>query len=179
VACNKWDSLSEEGRFDLKKDLAHRLRFVDYAPIHFISAQTGFGVGKLMQSVYSCYACAMRTFKTGELTRVLEGALARHQPPLVRGRRIKLRYMHAGGKNPPLFLIYGNQTERLPDHYKKYLMKSFRAAFKLVGTPIQLQFVTGENPYAGKRNKLTPRQEHSKRRLMSYMKKRKKRDKDR
>jgi GTP-binding protein len=173
VALNKWDGLDEEHKAYLKVELERRLRFVDFADIHFISALHGTGVGHLYQSVDKAYRAATEKFSTNFLTKILEDAVATHQPPLVRGRRIKLRYAHPGGHNPPIIVIHGNQTEDVPNHYVRYLEKTFRQALDLHGTPIRIEFKSGDNPYAGKRNKLTPRQVEKKRRMMKFVKKKK------
>ena len=94
-----------------------------------------------------------------------------HQPPLVQGRRIKLRYAHQGGQNPPVIVVHGNQTARLPQSYRRYLNNFFRQALKLVGTPIRMEFKTGENPYQGKRNQLTARQQQRRKRMIRHVKK--------
>jgi GTP-binding protein len=108
----------------------------------------------------------MRELPTPELTRALEAAVAAHQPPLVRGRRIKLRYAHQGGRNPPVVVIHGNQTEHVPDAYRRYLENHFRRVFRLEGTPLRIELRTDENPYAGRRNELTPRQQRKRDRLV-------------
>jgi len=113
----------------------------------------------------------MRDLSTTELTRELESAVTAHPPPMVRGRRIRLRYAHQGGRNPPVIVIHGNQTERVPEAYRRYLINRFRKVFKLRGTPVRLSFKTGENPYKGRRNKLTPRQQRRRKRLMKHVKK--------
>ena len=113
----------------------------------------------------------MRDLSTTELTRELESAVTAHPPPLVRGRRIRLRYAHQGGRNPPVIVIHGNQTEHVPEAYRRYLVNRFRKAFKLRGTPVRLQFKTGENPFKGRRNKLTPRQQRRRKRLIKHVKK--------
>jgi GTP-binding protein len=113
----------------------------------------------------------MRDLPTPELTRVLERAVQEHQPPLVHGRRIKLRYAHQGGRNPPVIVIHGNQTEQVPRAYQRYLMNTFRAAMQLTGTPVRIEFKTGANPFKGRRNLLTPRQVKRKSRLMRHVKK--------
>jgi len=100
----------------------------------------------------------MREMPTPELTRVLEKAMDQHQPPLIRGRRIKLRYAHQGGKNPPVIVIHGNQTNQVPDAYKRYLAGVFRKTFKLDGTPVRVEFRSDENPFKDKRSPMTPRQ---------------------
>jgi GTP-binding protein len=166
IAVNKWDHIPLEQRDLIRGQLEVRLRFADFAPLHFISARHGTGVGELLASVREVYAAAMRDMPTPELTRVLEAAIESHQPPLVSGRRIKLRYAHQGGKNPPVIVVHGNQTEHVPDAYRRYLQNVFRKAFHLVGTPVRLAFRGDENPYAGKRNRLTPRQVRKRQRLI-------------
>jgi GTP-binding protein len=111
-----------------------------------------------MGSVRAAHAAAMREMPTPELTRVLEAAMKQHQPPLVRGRRIRLRYAHQGGRNPPIIVIHGAQAERTPEDYRRYLINCFRESFKLFGTPVRVDFRSEDNPFAGRRNKLTPRQ---------------------
>jgi GTP-binding protein len=93
---------------------------------------------------------------------------------MVDGRRIKLRYAHAGGQNPPLIVIHGNQTAKVPNSYRRYLEKVFRRELDLVGTPVRIEFRTGDNPFADRRNQLSQRQVQRKRRLMSHVKKGKK-----
>jgi GTPase len=173
VALNKWDGLEEEHKSYLKTELQRRLRFVSFADIHFISALHGTGVGLLYQSIEKAYQAATERFSTNHLTRILQDAITAHQPPLVRGRRIKLRLAHPGGHNPPIIVIHGNQTEEVPNHYVRYLEKTFRQALDLHGTPIRLEFKSSENPYAGRKNKLTPRQIVKKRRMMGFVKKKK------
>jgi GTP-binding protein len=119
-----------------------------------------------MGSVRSAYRAAMRELPTKELTEALEHAISMHQPPLVRGRRIKLRYAHQGGRNPPVVVIHGNQTQHVPDAYRRYLENHFRQTFGLKGTPMRIEFRTDENPFAGRRNVLTPRQQKKRKRLV-------------
>ena len=133
----------------------------------------GTGVGKLLRAAKKAYKAATRNISTNLLTSELEDAVIEHAPPLVRGRRIRLRYAHQGGKNPPTIVVHGNQTERLPLAYKRYLMNRFRKRFKLQGTPVRLVFKTSDNPFKGRRNKLTPRQTRKKKRLMKFTKKKK------
>ena len=150
VALNKWDGLDQEVKQTIKNDLQRRLQFIDFADVHFISALHGTGVGHLYESVEQAYKSATDRFSTNHLTNVLQMAVAEHQPPMVRGHRIKLRYAHPGGHNPPIIVIHGNQTHELPDHYIRYLEKTFRRALQLHGTPIRLQFKSSDNPYAKK-----------------------------
>ncbi len=177
IAINKWDGLDPEHKDRVRRELAIKLPFLDFAKIHYISALHGTGVGELYASVNKAYASAMRKFSTNELTELLEGLLFAHQPPMVRGRRIKLRYAHQGGKNPPIIVIHGNQVDEVPNSYKRYLENGFRKHLKLEGTPIRIEFKGGDNPYAGRKNVLTKRQVARKQRLVSFVKKREKKQK--
>lgn len=147
IAVNKWDGLSEDQKNNIKKELNRRLVFLDYARWHFISALHGSGVGNLFDSINEAYKSATKELSTPTLTKILEQAIEQHQPPLVKGRRIKLRYAHCGGHNPPIIVIHGKQLKDLPESYQKYLEKTFRTKLKLSGTPIRIQLKTDENPY--------------------------------
>ncbi len=164
IAVNKWDHVATERRAEVRDELAQRLRFLDFAPVHQISALHGSGVGELMDAVRAAFAAAMRDMPTPDLTRVLEAAIRQHQPPLVRGRRIRLRYAHQGGRNPPVIVVHGAQAERTPEDYRRYLMNCFREAFRLKGTPVRVDLRTEANPFAGRRDKLTPRQRRTRQR---------------
>ena len=166
IAVNKWDGIPMDKRNEIRTGLDLRLPFLDFAPIHFISALHGTGVGELIRGVADAFDASMRELPTPELTRVLETAIQQHQPPLVRGRRIKLRYAHQGGRNPPIIVIHGNQVQHVPDAYRRYLSNLFRKTFRLEGTPVRIEFRSDENPFKGKRNPLTPRQQRSRKRLM-------------
>jgi GTP-binding protein len=165
LAVNKWDGLDEVQRDTVRRQIDLRLPFVDFAPMHFISALHGTGVGHLLSAVDAARAAAFRDMPTARLTEILEEAVVAHAPPMVRGRRVKLRYAHQGGRNPPTVVIHGTQAERLPGTYKRYLVNTFRKAFGLEGTPVRIELRSPDNPYAGRRSKLTPRQERQKRRL--------------
>jgi len=171
VVTNKWDGRTPEQRKKVREDLDRRLPFLDFAERITISALHGTAVGDLLPAVERAYAAATRDLSTTELTRELEAAVMSHAPPMVRGRRIRLRYAHQGGRNPPVIVIHGNQTDKLPEAYRRYLINRFRKAFKLKGTPVRLSFKTSDNPYKGRRNKLTPRQERKRSRLMKRVKK--------
>lgn len=171
VVTNKWDGLSADKRKKVRDDLERRLPFLDFAERITISALHGTAVGDLLPAVERAYKAAMRNMSTTELTRELEAAVIAHPTPLVRGRRVKLRYAHQGGRNPPVIVIHGNQTERLPESYRRYLINRFRKVFKLKGTPVRLAFKKGKNPFEGRRNTLTPRQERKRKRLMKRVKK--------
>jgi GTP-binding protein len=171
VAVNKWDGLPAEQRDQIKNDISRRLDFLSFTSIEFISALHGTGVGNLFQLANRAYESAMIDMSTPELTRMLEYAIEQHQPPLVRGRRIKMRYAHQGGSNPPVIVVHGNQTQRVPDTYQRYLGNFFQRELKLFGTPVRIDFKTSDNPYSHIRNKLTPRQQRKRRRMLRHVKK--------
>ncbi|NLS43542.1 ribosome biogenesis GTPase Der [BEV proteobacterium] len=171
IAVNKWDGLSQEIKEQVKDMLDLRLGFIDFARVHFISALHSSGVGNLFESVHAAYTCATKRVNTSLLTRIMQMAVDDHQPPLVQGRRVKLKYAHAGGYNPPIVVIHGNQVKDLPDCYKRYLMNYYRRSLNVTGTPIHIQFKEGENPFAEKRNTLTPNQLRKRKRLMQHIKK--------
>ena len=173
VAVNKWDHLDPDVREKIRQTLRRRLSFIPWAKIHYISALHGTGVGDLYGSIKEGYEAATTKFSTNVLTRILEDAVEDHQPPLVRGRRIKLRYAHQGGMNPPRIIIHGNQTKDVPESYRRYLENIYRRVLNITGSPVKIEFKSGENPFAGRRNKLTERQIQRKRRLMKFVKQRK------
>ncbi|MCK5716714.1 MAG: ribosome biogenesis GTPase Der, partial [Thiomargarita sp.] len=170
IAVNKWDGLEQSHKEQVRYNLDRKLHFIDFAKIHYISALHGSGVGNLFGSVNTANAAAHCQINTARLNEVLAKAIITHTPPLVRGRRIKLRYIHQGGHNPPLFVIHGNQVKSLPGAYKRYLMNTFRETFALEGTPIYLELKQGENPYEGRKNLLTPRQVQQRQRLIRHVK---------
>lgn len=148
IAVNKWDGISTDQRDRIRKEIDRRLGFIDYADIHFISALHGSGVGKLYDSIGKAYRSATAKFPPKKLTEILAWAVEQHQPPVIGGHRVKLRYAHVGGSLPPVIVIHGNQVERLPEHYRRYLEKTFRSALGLRGTPLRIEFREGENPFA-------------------------------
>ena len=166
IAVNKWDGLDDGIKDEVKRELARRLGFIDFARLHFISALHGSGVGNLFESVEEAFDSATRRVNTALLTKIMNMAQEDHQPPLVKGRRVKLKYAHAGGYNPPLIVIHGTQVEDLPDSYKRYLMNYFRKSLQLMGTPVRVEFRGTENPFADKRNTLTPNQQYKRDRLI-------------
>lgn len=172
ISINKWDGLDEDQKEKIKTELDYKLPFLSYAKKKYISALHGTGVGDLFGYVQTAYKSAMAEFPTPKLTRLLEYLVQQHQPPIVRGHRIKLRYAHQGGKNPPIIVIHGNQTQSVPDSYKRYLFNAFLKRLNLHGTPIRIEFKTSDNPYKDKKNKnnLTRRQQAKRRRMMKHVK---------
>jgi GTPase len=168
IAVNKWDGLGGHERRLIEREVERKLDFVPYASLHYVSALHGSGIAELVKAALVAYKNAGVELATPRLTRVLEDALQVNPPPLVRGRQVRLRYAHQGGRYPPLIVVHGNQAQRLPDHYKRYLENSFREALKLKGTPVRVELRTGDNPFGGRRNKLTPRQAKSRRRMLRF-----------
>ncbi|TAJ92553.1 MAG: ribosome biogenesis GTPase Der [Gammaproteobacteria bacterium] len=172
IAVNKWDGLDPYQRKRIRDQLERKLDFVSHACLHFISARHGTGVGKLFESIEKIRQVQSREYKSSQLTEFLERALMEHSPPLVRGRRIKLRYAHLGGHNPLRIVIHGNQTEFLPEAYQRYLANYFRQRLRLTGTPVLISLKTGDNPFKGRRNELTPRQIVKRKRMLRHTGKR-------
>jgi GTP-binding protein len=172
IALNKWDGLSDDERQRNRDVLDRRLRFAPWVPVHRISALHGTGVGHLLQEIRLVYASAELEAGTSYLTRLLTGLVEAHPPPAVRGRPVKLRFAHKAGAHPPRIVVHGTQTRTVPDSYVRYLETGFREALGLVGTPLVVELRTGDNPYAGRKNPLTPRQERSRKRMMRHHKKR-------
>lgn len=164
LAINKWDNLESYQREKIKMEVERKLPFMSFAKLHYISALHGTGVGELFGSINKAYRSATRDFPTNELTMLLEGMVSKHQPPMVHGRRIKLRYAHQGGKNPPIIIIHGNQTKSVPTAYRRYLSNAFISHYKLQGTPLRVEFRSSENPYKENKPKPVERKgKHSKR----------------
>lgn len=157
IGLNKWDGITSEQKIKIQRQLDVKLSFLEFAEKHPISALHGSGVGKLFDVVHSLYDSAMINMATPLLTRILKEATDAHQPPMVANRRIKLKYAHQGGRNPPVVVIHGAQTDALPISYKRYLTNYYREKLHLSGTPIRLEFKSPINPFQGQKNKLPPR----------------------
>jgi len=159
IAVNKWDNLDKDQRYKIRDQIDRKLPFVDYASVHFISALHGSGVGKLFGSIDKIGRSISIKIKSSKLTDLLIEAVAAHAPPLVKGRRIKLRYAHLGGHNPLRVIIHGNQTENVPANYTRYLANFYRSKLRLSGIPVMVEFkYSDNNPYKDKPNILTKRQ---------------------
>jgi len=148
LAVNKWDKLDSYVKAQTKEIIARKLKFLDFANIHFISALENVGIEAMFKSVNAAYAAAMAKLATPKLTRVLMDAVAKQTPPRHGLFRPKPRYAHQGGSNPPIIVVHGNALDHIGDSYKRYLEHTFREAFKLKGTPLRIQFNTSKNPFA-------------------------------
>jgi GTP-binding protein len=147
LAVNKWDGMDDYQKERARTDIARKLRFLDFANVHPISAIKGFGIKELFKDVDAAYGAAMSKLPTPKLTRILEEAVEFQQPKRVGMSRPKMRYAHQGGSNPPIVVIHGNALSGVTDSYRRYLEGRFREAFKLRGTPLRLEFRTGQNPF--------------------------------
>lgn len=170
IAVNKWDGMTTEDRTAFRSEL-DRLLFIHFAPIYFISAKEGRGMGDLFEGIQNAYRSAMTEHSASTLTRILNQATIQHIPPIFNRHRIKLRYAHMGGKNPPIIVVHGSQAEGLPLSYQRYLMNFFTKKLKLIGTPIRLVLKSSENPFADKKNPLTERQIKKRARLSRHSRK--------
>lgn len=173
VAVNKWDGLDDDQKNTIRSQLQRKLDFVDYACIHFISALHGTGVGNLFDLIDKIGKSQASRVKSSMVTDLLHELVEAHPPPLVRGRRIKLRYAHIGGHNPLRIIVHGNQTEHVPSNYRRYLSNKLRQRLKLIGTPVMIEFKHGDNPFKGRVNVLNKRQIEKRRRLMKHVKSKK------
>ena len=173
IAVNKWDNLDDEQKRRIRDQLDRKLDFISYACIHTISALHGTGVGKLFDLLDRIGKSQSIRVKSSMVTDLLHEIVQAHEPPLVRGRRIKLRYAHVGGHDPLRIIIHGNQTRHVPDNYRRYLSNKIRQKLKLLGTPVMIEFKHGDNPYKGRKNVLNKRQQDKRKRLMRHVKKKK------
>ncbi|MEJ0019157.1 MAG: ribosome biogenesis GTPase Der [Acetobacteraceae bacterium] len=150
LALNKWDAVPDRSaaRRAVTERLDMSLTQLRGLPIVTLSAITGQGMDRLLPAVRRAHAVWNTRLPTAGLNRWFEGALARHPPPLVSGRRLKLRYVTQAKARPPTFVAFGTRAEKLPEDYQRYLVNSLREAFDLPGTPIRLQLRGTKNPYA-------------------------------
>ncbi|HEY5622984.1 MAG TPA: ribosome biogenesis GTPase Der [Gammaproteobacteria bacterium] len=170
IGVNKWDNMTSAERGKVDAQIDRKLEFAAFARINHLSALHGSGIDEVIDAALAAYEASGREFATPLLNEILEQALVAHPPPLAGGRRTRLRYAHQGGRHPPIIVVHGTRAERLPAHYRRYLTNAFRRALKLEGTALRLQFRSGDNPFAGRRNTLTRRQVKRRRRIMRHAK---------
>jgi GTP-binding protein len=168
IGINKWDGMKIPARRRVEQEVDRQLEFVAFAERRFLSALHGSGISEVIEAALTAHESAGRQVPTPRLNEILEQAVTAHPPPLVRGRRVRLRYAHQGGRYPPLIVVHGSQAERVPARYRRYLENCFRNALRLVGTPVRIEFRSGENPFAGRRNQLTPRQLRRRKRVIRH-----------
>jgi len=170
-AVNKWDGLDDSQRDRVIQTVDRRLNFVPWVPIQRISALHGTGVGHLFELINTVYEAGEFSVSTSLLTRLVRNLVQAHPAPSVRGRQIKVKVATRAGNHPPAVIVHGNQLESLPSSYKRYLENGFREALNLVGNPVKLHLREADNPFAGKRNVLTPRQKARRKRVIRHRKK--------
>ena len=175
VLLNKWDALDERQRHKILVAMAERMNFASFAPVVTVSALHGSGLGELTDAIAHVHERATQEISTSILTRSLRGAVEAHPPPGGKRGTPKLRYAHSGGVFPTRFIIHGNRTAHVPEQYRRYLINNFRKQFDLTGIPVRLIFKDSENPYAGRKNKLTPRQIQKRKRLKNLGRRKKSR----
>ncbi len=164
VVVNKCDAITVDEKRRIELEIDRKLPFLNYACVLYISAKKKTGLMTLLRAVMRAFDSARRNLPTRKLNQFLDRAISETQPPMVHGRRIKLKYAHQGGKNPPLIVIHGNQVKSVPSSYRRYLANVFRRGFDLEGTPVKIVFKQGENPYQGRKNKPSTRQQDQRRR---------------
>ena len=168
IGVNKWDGIAASHRRQVEAEVDRKLEFAGFARVNYISALHGSGIDSVINAALITYEAAGREFSTPLLNQILERALTVHPPQLVGGRRIRLRYAHQGGRHPPILVIHGNRTERLPANYRRYLVNTFRKTLRLEGVPLRLELKSGDNPYSDRRNTLTRRQFKRRRRVIRH-----------
>ncbi|TDP84635.1 GTP-binding protein [Aquabacterium commune] len=150
IAVNKWDAIDSYQREMLQRSIEHRLAFLKFAPVLYISAIKRQGLGPVWKAIADAHASANRKMPTPVLTRLLGEAVQFQQPKRAGAFRPKLRYAHQGGMNPPVIIIHGNSLEHVTDVYKRFLESRFREHFKLTGTPLRIEMKSSQNPFNDK-----------------------------
>ena len=173
IALNKYDLLDEEQKEQLERQIKRRLKFASFIETVEISALKSMQLKKAINTAIESAKSSMQDVATSKISTLIERLTETKPPPYVQGRRIKLKYATQVNHQPPTFIIYGTQTGKLRDNYKRFLESQIRKAFNFKGTPIRLIFKDGDNPFAGKRNKLTHRQWKKRRRIIRMRKKKK------
>jgi GTP-binding protein len=171
VAVNKWDGLDQDQRAHVMQTVDRRLNFVPWVLLQRISALHGTGVGHLFDLVNRVYEAGEFDVSTSLLTRLVRSLADNHPAPSVGGRQIKIKVATRAGNHPPTVIVHGNQLDSLPASYKRYLENGFREALDLVGNPVKILLREADNPYAGRKNVLTPRQKARRERVIRHRKK--------
>ena len=171
IAANKLDILDKEKKIVLENNINRKIRFAQYLKPHFISAKKGTGVKKLLRKAEEAYNTSIKELDTSALNKILKDAVFNQQPSMSGRFRPKLRYVHAGGKNPPKIVIHGNNLKELKDSYTKYLENFFREKLNLGETPLSIRYKEQSNPFRNKPNKLTDRQIKKRKRIVKRRKK--------
>ena len=165
LGANKIDLLNSKEKENLNLEIKQKIRFAKSLKIHNLSAKNGTGVRALINKAEKAFFSSSQKIQTSLLNKILKEA-ANQQPPPLKGRfRPKLRYAHAGGKEPPIIIIHGTNLHSLANSYKKYLENFFTVRLKLDSTPLKIKLIEGGNPYEGKKNTLTEKQRRHRKRI--------------
>ncbi len=142
VLINKWDLVDDEAiaTAEYTEWVRATLRFLDYAPVLFISALTGQGVNQVLPKAMAVREARFHRIPTSELNRLVQEALARHAPPSKRGKRLKIYYASQPGVDPPTFVFHVNNPDLVHFSYERYLENRLREAYPFPGTPLHLKF---------------------------------------
>jgi len=147
ILVNKWDGMSAYERSQVEAQIDRKFGHMGNIPIKFISAKFGKQIDSIMPLVDKLHVSALANMGTGKLNRVIGQAQEKRNPPMIGNHRIKIKFAHQGGMNPPHVILHGNQLDKLPQTYLRYLSKSFEKAFDLVGTRVRISLKNSENPY--------------------------------
>ena len=149
LAVNKWDTVDDPQAYlkAIYQRLEKVLPQVKGIPVVPISGKSGYNLSKLMKECFRVYKLWNTEITTGQLNRFLEAATSEHTPPMVSGRRIKLRYMVQKSARPPSFILFSN-TSDVPEHYMRYLINVMRERFDLPAVPIRMRIRKNKNPYS-------------------------------
>ncbi|TPI16339.1 ribosome biogenesis GTPase Der [Mesorhizobium sp. B4-1-3] len=155
IAFNKWDLIDnpQELLAELREKTERLLPQARGIQAVTVSAETGRGLDKLMESVIKTHRVWNSRVSTGKLNRWLEGILAHHPPPAVAGRRLKIKYVTQAKTRPPGFVVSCSRPDAMPQSYVRYLTNSLREAFDMPGVPIRMALRTSDNPFAGRAKK--------------------------
>ncbi|WP_343152750.1 ribosome biogenesis GTPase Der [Buchnera aphidicola] len=152
VVFNKCDLLKKHELKKIYPMISKKLNFLKFCQFQFISAIKNKGIKKLLDNINITFNCSKKKTTSAKLTKILKTAITKHQPPYIKGRRIKLKYAHPGGFKPMIIIIHGNQINYLPATYKKYLINYFQKSLNLIGSPINLFFKENQNPFKKTKN---------------------------
>ena len=139
IVINKWDAIEKDtGTMnEFIRKVREELKFMQYAPVLFVSALTGQRVTRILEAARAAYEQASRRITTGLLNDILTNAQAALQPPATSGRRLKIFYATQQATNPPTFVFFVNDQTLMHFSYERYLEKQFRKAFGFEGTPLK------------------------------------------
>ena len=173
IALNKIDELSKKDVHQLIETKKFQNSALNNLHVIKISALHKNGFKTLFRKLLSVNKLAKTNFSTGRLNKLLKKFTTSINLPSVSGRQIKMRYVHFGGIHPTKLIVHSNFSSKIPSNFKQYLINSFRNELNLKSIDLKITFKKGDNPYDGKKNKLTSRQIKKKKRLVKYIKKNK------